>query len=108
MNSETLNKKIYEIDDKDELSTSGGKCIPYIGWFWRNVDFDAKTYRFGILPGEFVGFMENNKWDYNYTRELTPKEWEKVKALLVDAVTNPTKKTTRVVWDYIQTFGVVG
>ncbi len=106
MNSETLNKKISELCDRDDLAIIGGKCIPYIGWYWRDVDFDAKTYQFGIITGGYMGFMENNKWGYESTRDLTPKEWETVKKLLVKAVENPTKETTSRVWDYIQT-GVI-
>lgn len=109
MNSEELNKRINELDSKDreDLEIIGGKCIPYVGWFWRNVDFDSETYSFGICEeGNFNGFMENNKWDYNYTRELTKEEWLKVKELLVKVVENPTKETTRTAWDYIQKFTI--
>ena len=39
-----------------------GKRIPYIGWYWRHVEFS------GDIPigdcGEFIGFMVNNKWDH--------------------------------------------
>lgn len=117
MNSEQLNKKIREICDKDELSIEGGKCIPYIGWFWRDVDFDAETYSFGIIPtgtgdyfnspseAPYVGFMENNKWGYEYTKPLTKTEWVNVKNLLVIAVLNPNRETTGAVHDCIQKFG---
>lgn len=41
-----------------------GKRIPYIGWFWRHIEFSQPT----SIPigdcGEFIGFMANNKWDY--------------------------------------------
>ena len=54
-----------------------GKQLAYIGWYWRTVDF-TKPFQLGRClakgvsidniqiegPADFVGFMENNKWDY--------------------------------------------
>jgi hypothetical protein len=105
--SKELNDAIREVCDRDDLQIEGGKCIPYIGWYWREVDFDAETARFGVIPPEeeggapFVGFMENNKWDYDYTRETTPEEWKEIKDLLEVTVKNSTKNTTQAVWDAI-------
>lgn len=110
MTNQELNAAIQDVCDREDLAIQGGKCIPYIGWFWRTIDFNAPTHEFGIFPGEsdeprFVGFMGNNKWGYDYTRETTRKEWRKIKRLLEVAVTNPTRKTTKAVWDYIQKLG---
>lgn len=102
MTSNELNDAIAAICERDNLMISGGKTIPYIGWYWRPVDFDADGYVFGIVPGKWAGFMENNKWDYGYTRRTTPQEWAEVKRLLGAAVTNPSRQTSQAVWDYIQ------
>ena len=102
MTSEELNRGIRAICDREDLEIGGGKCIPYIGWHWRDVDFTEPSYRFGVIPGGFQGFMENNKWGYSYTRLISGQEWETIKQLLITAVTNPTKETTKAVWDYIQ------
>ncbi len=100
--SKELNKKIAEICDNWDIGH--GKCIPYVGWYWREVNFDDKNYVFGIIPGEFVGFMENNKWDCDY-RDTTPEEWEEIKDALCDAVDTPCKETTEKVWNMIQKVG---
>jgi hypothetical protein len=114
MTSRELNDAIEDALGREDLSIQGGKCIPFIGWFWRYVDFDAPSYSFGIMPsgvecGEpfegFIGFMQKNKWDYGYTRETTPEEWAEIKRLLEVAVTNPTRETTMATWDYIQKLG---
>ena len=103
MNSKELNIAIAKICDRDDLAIQGGKCIPYVGWFWREVDFDTSGYNFAIIPDEFQGFMENDKWGHDITRRTTPEEWAEIKKLLVAAVENPTRDTTKAVWDYIQT-----
>ena len=113
MTSAELNAYISEHDGDDSpiyQSTLGEKLVPYIGWFWRTVDFDSKTYAFGVIPTETpfatishyengkwvetkigpfskeakVGFMENNKWDYSYVR-ADETAWENIKRLLVTA-----------------------
>lgn len=113
MNSEELNDKISKICDDNSLYESfGGKCIPYIGWYWRTVDFDSEIYDcFGILPviyndvdsnnKERVGFMENNKWDYKYA-DCSHEDWVEIKNLLEIAVTNTTTETLKAVDDKIQ------
>lgn len=104
MNSKELNEKIAKICDDTKLYEAfGGKSIPYIGWYWRTVNFDSKDYHFGILPYEGtlddndivkVGFMENNKWDYHYIY-CPPEKWKKIKTLLEIAVTKPTTNKLR-------------
>ena len=122
--SEELNKKIGLLDtleNSDELAIKGGKCIPYIGWFWRNVNFDAETYSFGIICNDnfteedvalglkpveeqyfMTGFMENNKWNYPYTRHTTKEEWIIIKDMLCEVVDNTIKENVTKLWNYIQ------
>jgi len=104
MNSDELNEVIGEVcDESDEhdFEAFGGKVIPYIGWFWREVDFDEEDYSFGVIPadaefidcqdglGNKVGFMENNKWGYPYV-QANKEQWKEIKKLLVVAVTEKT------------------
>ena len=110
--SEMLNEKIREIcDDGTLYNAFGDKSIPYIGWFWRDVDFDSHTYEFGILPvirtgfdrndKVRVGFMESNKWGYEYV-DCPADTWAEIKMLLEAAVTNPCRETLKAVDDKIQ------
>lgn len=103
---------------KDEDDKHGhGKRIPYIGWFWRNVDFhDLSSIPIGDC-GEFVGFMENNKWDYPQ-RRLTQEEGEKIVEIIDEAISLSFKGgvlseidlavNTKLdeLWDYMQTLKV--
>ena len=111
MKSEEINKIIHSWDSKDmPYEAFGGKAIPYIGWFWRTVNFDSEAYYFGVLP-EYkgldrndkvrLGFMENNKWDYDYC--FCPSiDWHEIKQLIEEAVKNPTHDTLKAVDDKIQ------
>ncbi len=105
MTSAELNEKLASISDEDEkygYEAFGGKAIPYIGWYWRSVDFDAVDgYLFGILPVvdgldsndvPRVGFMENNKWDYDHVR-ATEAQWSEIKRLLIAVAKNPCRET---------------
>lgn len=57
----------------DDEGIENGKRIPYIGWYWRNIDVMEKDIRVGITTEGYKGIMENNKWDYG-ERRLTPEE----------------------------------
>jgi len=78
--SDRLNYWIKEwVDDGEFNACETGKSLAYIGWYWRDVDFtepfvlgrckfDGTTIPgIGVFesPADFIGFMENNKWDYN-------------------------------------------
>lgn len=106
MDSKELNRRIKEICDSDQdygYEAFGGKPIAYIGWFWRTVDFDREgTYLFGVLPPDeehdypLVGFMENNKWDYDYA-QASKEQWTQIKELLIQAVEDPTRENLEAV-----------
>lgn len=88
MTSDELNAAIRDLEDQDVpfFESFGGKCVPYIGWHWRDVDFDRDECRFGVIPAEMlVGFMENNMWGYPYIR-VDGQEWQDIKTLLWYAV----------------------
>ena len=113
--SEKLNKKLAEIADESEkygFEAFGGKALPYIGWYWRNVNFDREDgYEFGILPviksdwetntKKQIGFMENNKWDYDEVH-ANADQWKKIKTLLVAVANNPCEQTLSDVYIAIQ------
>lgn len=61
-----------------------GKLVPYIGWFWRSTDWFDGRITIGDC-GEFIGVMENNKWDYPQ-RQLTPDEFVQVVAIVDEAM----------------------
>lgn len=60
-----------------------GKRIPYIGWFWRDVQWHDRDVPIGDC-GEFIGFMVSNKWDYP-CRSLTNEEFDRVVAIIDEA-----------------------
>lgn len=79
----------YDEDEKPQDPTiangiGSGKRVPYIGWYWRSVDWCSKQVPIGDC-GEFIGFMENNKWDYP-ERLLTPKEFDEVMKIVIKAI----------------------
>ena len=93
-----------------------GKRLPYIGWFWRHVCFSSGRVSVGDC-GQFVGFMENNKWDYP-ERELTPDEFAGLMAIIdaamrlseqggeLSRIVKETNDKLGEVWDYMQTIRV--
>lgn len=109
MDSTELNEKLSEISDesgKYGFECFGGKALPYIGWFWRTVNFDATDgYYFGLCPNPKgtmnVGFMENNKWDYSYVY-ANADEWKKIKDALRVVAENPNSETLKTANDLIQ------
>jgi hypothetical protein len=93
-----------------------GKRVPYIGWFWRNTDFCHKRICIGDC-GQFIGVMENNKWDYP-SRLLTEAEVDQVLAIIdaamradeqggrVSKIEADTHRELERLWPLFQTFQV--
>ena len=105
MTSDKLNEILAELADADDLYNVKGlegtdRCIPYIGWFWRDVNFDADRCTLGDC-GQFVGFMEKNKWGYDQF-VIEGERWARVKQLLVVAAANPSDETLQAVFDFMQ------
>lgn len=121
--SAELNEALSGICDDDGFgyhSAVGDKAIPYIGWFWRRVNFDAPgPYVFGVIPagtadaevngrpigplskGNAVGFMENNKW--NYPEVLaTPAQWQEIRRLTNEVCDRPCRDTLSLLDSAIQ------
>ena len=71
---ESLANEIYNIRIDEEVN--GDICeggIPYMGWFWRNCDFNTKYVAIGEDHDNNIGVMANNKWDYK-ERQMTEEE----------------------------------
>lgn len=67
-------------DDEDKDEVLNGKRVPYMGWFWRGVDFFNYLIPIGFHEG-YVAFMENNKWDY-HERNMSRDEAKQVMVFL--------------------------
>lgn len=65
----------FEAKDAEFDDTTTGKRIPYIGWFWRDVDFAEKRIPIGKSESGYVAIMESNKWGYS-GRLMTEAEAE--------------------------------
>lgn len=74
--NEAYNERVANVADFERGDpyddTTTGKRIPYIGWFWRDTDFARKRIYIGHT-GDYIGVMENNKWDYP-ERQMTEAE----------------------------------
>ena len=116
MNSKQLNKAIEKLEDNEQFIVRGlentGKCIPYIGWYWRNVDFDSEYgITLGIIPvirswfdsndHEWIGFMENNKWGYDSFR-VKGEQQQKLRQMVEQAVIKPSNAKLQTLFDYMQ------
>lgn len=118
MTSEEINKFFDTVNEEDfhvwGLKDSG-KCIPYIGWYWRNVDFDSpitvghlmcgSTVRNGVIlesGGDWKGFMENNKWGYDEWK-ASNEESSMIRSLCEEAAATPCNEAFQKLFDYFQT-----
>jgi hypothetical protein len=104
------NNFIRNIEDNN---TGVQKRIPYIGAYWRHVTFsDFTNIRIGDC-GQFVGFMESNKWGYP-ERYLTEDEGYSIIGFLDNAMRiqegNDRETTLDIIlqnlWDYMQTLKI--
>lgn len=110
MNDIVLNAEMRAMDREDfPFAVRGlegsGKIVPYIGWFWRAVDFSAPEFWLGYCNdscGQFVGFMQNNKWDYPEFC-ITAEQVVRVRELLVAVAVDPNETTCQALFDYMQT-----
>jgi hypothetical protein len=114
--NEKLNRLISQY--ADEGNEEHEKLVPYIGWYWRWVDFAGDDPYIPIGHcGEFVGFMENNKWDYP-ERGLTQEEVDQVREIVCTAydlsaeggalsdIIQNTKDKLAELWPLMQTFEI--
>ncbi|MFD0712283.1 hypothetical protein [Paenibacillus sp. GCM10027626] len=102
--SDELNMQIAEIDAYNEpgLAGCGGTDmpIPYHGWYWRDVCFDADTIMFAYGRG-YVGFCEQNKRgfpEYYTTQEQTAI----IRTMLEHIVDQPSDEKCQALYSYIK------
>ena len=106
-----------DVKDGQEDHNACGKRVPYIGWYWRHINFsDLSDIPIGNC-GDFIGFMANNKWDYD-ERNLTEEEAIKVISYIDEAmrinqqggmlneIIENTHKKLDELWDYMQTLKI--
>lgn len=67
-------------NNSDPGSGGPSKTIPYMGWFWRDMDFAGKDFTVAdnqtgdyAEDNHFIAFCENNKWGFDQ-RQMTPDE----------------------------------
>ena len=108
-----MNRFISELDG-DLISDTGpeynvkgyteasGKVVPYIGWFWRGVPFGEKKLTLGSIPGGIIGFMENNKWDYDEW-ETTEDQRDEILRFIHAVMDDPSDESFQDLFNYIQT-----
>lgn len=88
------------------------KVIPYIGFGWRHVTFSQlDRIKIGNC-GDFIGFMEKNKWNYP-ERYLVVDEARKIIGYLDQAMRITNGEETgnlnfvmSELWDYFQTLRI--
>lgn len=103
-------------DSDEDSDQAGEKRIPYIGWFWRSTDFVNKRITIGKCS-DFIGVMENNKWDYP-ERLMTEEEATTFIQMLDDAfavltsggfadeLQKEAEKKFTAIWDWFQTLSI--
>jgi hypothetical protein len=113
LTSNEINEIIANWEGRDDMPYEcfGGKAIPYIGWYWREVDFDDDYCWFGIMPPyenllernevARVCFMQNNKWNYPELK-ISGIDWKNLKNLIEVAVIEPTYDNLKAVDDAMQ------
>lgn len=103
-----LNRKLSNLSDDESLSPipACGKAIAYYGWFWRTVDFSIPL-RFAYADGNgidvpsWVGFCENNKWDYEIF-EISWADTQAVRELCVSLAETPSRETATKLFEFMQ------
>lgn len=100
--------------DKDRTRIRHGKRVPYVGWFWRHLEFHKGRLPIGFIgrappaprlptprswrsvvrdrPGRggYVGFMANNKWGH-HERLTTPEEFDTIMGFIDAAMAESQK-----------------
>lgn len=104
----------YHVDEHDKHNH--GKRLPYIGWFWRHLEFSDGTLPIGDC-GQFIGFIANNKWNYS-ERLTTSDEFARIMTIIDEAmalnqqgglmkeIVDNTNAKLDELWDYLQTLEV--
>lgn len=107
--NDKLNYELSKLCDSGKYIIKGlegtEKCIPYIGLYWKDVDFSDEICLGN--NGDFTGFMVENKNGY-LEWKLNLKESQELRKLLEDIVFDPTTPKLQSLFDLIQTKKPVG
>jgi len=100
-------------EDEDHSDILHGKRVPYMGWFYRHMEFHEGRLPLGFHDG-WVAFMANNKWDY-HERYTTPEEFTTIMSFIdaamaesqkggsLDQIIRNTRAELKKLRDYLQT-----
>lgn len=110
--SEEINAYFNSIDGVEtELRMIGttGKVVPYVGWYWRNVDFDKPFVLYKPKVGGFdvpgwYGFMQNNKWGYSEV-EPSAEDCLLIRAAAARLALEKSNEAAIALYDIIQEVG---
>ena len=115
MDDDELNARIRNFDgserERDDLFPTrlegSDKVVAYYGWYWRDVDF-SHPISFAYADGtggsdvpSWVGFCENNKWDYEKFY-VSQEETDAVRAACVALVEAPSRELATKLFDLMQ------
>jgi len=106
LTSDGLNEKLTELEARDDLVlirglAEYGKALPYIGWYWRDVDWDRVPYPLADC-GPFVGFIVNDKWGYDPIVP-TVRECGTIRTLAENVAMSGAEVDAQRLFDYLQT-----
>lgn len=93
MVNSTLNNLVTEASWESLKTGDGVTPIPFMGWYWRHVDFFTPG---GVTIAEgdgIVAVCQNNKWGYPQ-RDLTPEEQHTLLTIVWDAYKTTQRAST--------------
>lgn len=119
MTSEQINERLAAIDSADAGPSiprplaSSGKSLPYLGWWWRAVDWDVGRFWLSTMgdpaagDGWRWGFCVNDKWDYGGVT-CTELHSKVIRIAAVALATEPTSDTLEAFFTAVQLGGDLG
>ena len=83
-----LIRKLNELVRKSEDTTLGmDKIIPYLGWFWRDIDEDTEYLVFSRPKGSnYYWLDEAQKWDYPQKIIRNPEEIKTILSRMIEVL----------------------
>lgn len=101
MNSRELNKAIEQTLKQKEY------LLPFLGWFWRYVDFDLPYYFLSatIKKGKVTGVFIDAKGDLSNSHfyvKCEPHQWQDIKTAFEKFVNSPSDDTAKNVYQIVQ------
>lgn len=86
-----------------------GKRVPYLGSYWRPIDFSTKRLPISSIPlgpnGQMNGFAAKSSGNYA-RRDTTDDEYDKIMAFIEKARSGDLDAGMQELWDYMQTLRI--